>query len=161
MIRQNSPLKGFHTELFKSLGTVNIDERMPWCRKPDTRQRIGGHDAGLVDQDCTDEGEDDDGDDYEGDDNYGPGDGEWMEAMPASLQMEEKNLWAQFHEWLKVPGSLWNTNDASKSFWTIREETSQELRMLSRSLSDSKSLLLNVMIRSKSLSLKSLSKASQ
>ena len=55
---------------------------MPWCRKPDTRQRNGGRDAGLVDQDCTDEssngggGENDDGDDYEGDDNYGPGDGE-------------------------------------------------------------------------------------
>ena len=36
-------------------------------------------------------GENDDGDDYEGDDNYGPGDGEQMEAMPAALQMEEKN----------------------------------------------------------------------
>ena len=33
------------------------------------------------------------------------------------------------------------------------KETSQELRMLSRSLSDCKSLLLNVMIQSKSLSL--------
>ena len=105
---------------------------MHWCWKPDTRQRNGGHDAGLVDQDCTDESsngggvEDDDGDDYEGDDNCGLGDGEWMKAMLAALQIEEKswqtNLWAQFHEWLEAPYSLWNTNDAKKSFWTIREE---------------------------------------
>ena len=78
---------GFYTELFKSLGTVNFDETLPWCRKPDTRQRNGGPDAGLVDQDCTDEssngggGEDDDGDDYEGDDSDGHGDGEWMEDI--------------------------------------------------------------------------------
>ena len=90
-------MKGFYTEVFKSLRTVNFDETLPWCRKPDTRQRIGGHDAGLVDQDCTDEssngggGEDDDGDDYEGDDCDVHGDGEGMDAMPAALQMEEKS----------------------------------------------------------------------
>ena len=49
-----------------------------------------------------------------------------MEAMPAALQMEGKiwqtNSRARFHEWLKGFCFLPKTNDASKSFWTIREE---------------------------------------
>ena len=76
--------------------------------------------------------------------------GGWIGGRVPVLIKKEKELKRKIYN-LNIR-LLRNVQDAGGSCFLLIK-TSQELRMLSRSLSDCKSLLLNVMIQSKSLSL--------